>query len=73
VFRLHEKRIASAEVIDFLAQLLRHHARNRSSNKNKSSRGPRRRSQENRSNLLRLSLHKAVKRAEARSRKPQPQ
>jgi transposase len=27
VFRLHEKRIASAEVIDFLGQLLRHHAR----------------------------------------------
>ncbi len=25
VFRLHEKRIASAEVIDFLGQLLRHH------------------------------------------------
>jgi transposase len=27
VFRLHEKRIASAEVIDFLGQLLRHHAK----------------------------------------------
>jgi transposase len=27
LFRLHEKRIASAEVIDFLAQMLRHHAR----------------------------------------------
>lgn len=27
VFRLHEKRVASAEVIDFLGQLLRHHAR----------------------------------------------
>ena len=27
LFRLHEKRIASAEVIDFLAQMLRHHKR----------------------------------------------
>jgi transposase len=27
VFRLHYKRIVSAEVIDFLGQLLRHHAR----------------------------------------------
>lgn len=27
VFRLHQKRIASAEVIDFLGQLLRHHPR----------------------------------------------
>ncbi len=27
LFRLHEKRIASGEVIDFLAQMLRHHAR----------------------------------------------
>lgn len=27
VFRLHEKRIASAEVIDFLAQMLEHHRR----------------------------------------------
>ena len=27
VFRLHQKRIASGEVIDFLSQLLRHHAR----------------------------------------------
>ena len=27
IFRLHEKRIASAEVIDFLAQMLRHHKR----------------------------------------------
>jgi transposase len=27
VFRLHDKRIASAEVIDFLGQLLRHHPR----------------------------------------------
>jgi transposase len=27
IFRLHEKRIASGEVIDFLAQMLRHHSR----------------------------------------------
>jgi transposase len=27
IFRLHEKRIASAEVIDFLAQMLKHHRR----------------------------------------------
>jgi transposase len=27
IFRLHEKRIASAEVIDFLGQMLRHHPR----------------------------------------------
>lgn len=27
IFRLHDKRIASAEVIDFLAQMLRHHKR----------------------------------------------
>lgn len=27
IFRLHEKRIASPEVIDFLAQMLRHHSR----------------------------------------------
>ena len=27
IFRLHEKRITSAEVIDFLAQMLRHHKR----------------------------------------------
>jgi transposase len=27
IFRLHEKRIASAEVIDFLRQMLRHHSR----------------------------------------------
>jgi len=27
IFRLHEKRIASAEVIDFLAQMLKHHSR----------------------------------------------
>jgi transposase len=27
IFRLHEKRIASSEVIDFLAQMLRHHPR----------------------------------------------
>jgi transposase len=27
VFRMHEKRVASAEVIDFLGQLLHHHAR----------------------------------------------
>lgn len=27
IFRLHEKRIASPEVIDFLSQMLRHHAR----------------------------------------------
>ena len=27
IFRLHEKRIASEEVIDFLSQMLRHHRR----------------------------------------------
>ena len=29
IFRLHEKRIASPEVIDFLSQMLRHHRRRR--------------------------------------------